>query len=553
MKFKLSSTIILSLIILIGGILRLYQLGQNPASMYWDEVSIGLEAYSVAHTGKDTNGLPWLQSVFPAYGDYKAPVLIWLVTPLVKIFDLSPAIIRLPSAILGILSILIMYFLVKQIITFDKKIADNYSTLPLISALIVAIIPWSTHFSRIAFESNISVFFLLLSILFFIYGIKKSGVYLVFSSLAAILGVYSYYSLRVIFPILFLIIGIVFIKQLWNKKLYTITAIILFIILNIPVFTSRFYSESQKYRAGDYSLLSNFHIIQESSSYLDTYQSSFWSKITYHRIWFILRDVLANYFSHFDINFLFVKGDQTTLRQHSGYGGEFFIILLPFFLIGLYFLVKNIKSKLSSITLALFFTSPIAAAFKYEVPNSSRSIYLFIPISIIISIGLIQFIKQLKNRLLKQFTLLVVIMLISVNALFFYLDYFIDYPKKSAKEWLYPNTQAAKYYQKNYLEYPKVLITEYFWLPQLYVFYEFPYLIPHLQDLNYAIRTNNINSFGYPMWDDYLHVPQNTRPNAQILRPEEKAPDNYILKEKLYYPNGEESLYFYVQNHNTIK
>ena len=47
------SLILLSLIILVGFLLRFYNVWSNPPSLYWDEVSQGNNAYSILKTGRD--------------------------------------------------------------------------------------------------------------------------------------------------------------------------------------------------------------------------------------------------------------------------------------------------------------------------------------------------------------------------------------------------------------------------------------------------------------------------------------------------------------------
>ena len=50
---KLPFFILLSAVILLGGILRFYNVSNNPPGLYLDEVSIGLNAYDILKTGKD--------------------------------------------------------------------------------------------------------------------------------------------------------------------------------------------------------------------------------------------------------------------------------------------------------------------------------------------------------------------------------------------------------------------------------------------------------------------------------------------------------------------
>ena len=43
-------------ITILGALLRFWGLGQNPPGLYWDEVSLGWNAYSILKTGLDEHG-----------------------------------------------------------------------------------------------------------------------------------------------------------------------------------------------------------------------------------------------------------------------------------------------------------------------------------------------------------------------------------------------------------------------------------------------------------------------------------------------------------------
>ncbi len=144
-------------LILLGILARLWQFGNLPTSLYWDEVAIGLDARSISSTGLDINEKSWFQTMFYSYGDFKAPVYIWLTTALAKFLPVNQALIRLPSLIAGLLTGLILYKLTQLL--FPKK-----SLIPLLVLATYSLMPWSVHFSRIGMESHLSLFFLTLSI-----------------------------------------------------------------------------------------------------------------------------------------------------------------------------------------------------------------------------------------------------------------------------------------------------------------------------------------------------------------------------------------------------
>ena len=62
--------VLLIIIVILAACLRLVALAWNPASLNWDEVSHGYNAYSILMTGKDEWGQLFPLTNFRAYGDY---------------------------------------------------------------------------------------------------------------------------------------------------------------------------------------------------------------------------------------------------------------------------------------------------------------------------------------------------------------------------------------------------------------------------------------------------------------------------------------------------
>src|SRR3989304_3880126 len=124
----------LILIILVASFLRLYHLNLNPPSLYWDEASLGYNSYSILKSGNDEHGEKLPLARFIAFGDYKPPGYIYTAVPAIALFGLNESSVRLPSAIAGILMVVVSYYLVYELFRKNK--------LALISALFLAVSPW---------------------------------------------------------------------------------------------------------------------------------------------------------------------------------------------------------------------------------------------------------------------------------------------------------------------------------------------------------------------------------------------------------------------------
>lgn len=529
----------------LGIFLRFYRLGEVPVSLYWDEAAIGIDAYSLNETGRDMNNMSFWQPVFGSYGDFKAPVLIWLATLSVHFFGLSEWSVRLPVAVFSVFSLLLFYFFLRELLSFDRPLQKRLAYLPLIAFILMAVSAWPVHFARIAFESSLSVFFLLAALFSFLKLLRASKFFAFPMVLAAVLGVYSYYSLRVILPFLFVSLVVIFWSEA-KKKLTTLSiAAVLFVLAVLPIVLSPYYARSQDYRLNNHNLITHTDIILESSQYLERYADTWYAKFLYHRYLFMLRDFSSNMFAHYSVDFLFFHGDPN-LRQHSGYLGEFPLLLLPFYFLGLYLLAKHWRSPYAQLSLALLLLSPIPAAMVYEVPHASRAIYTFLPLLMLMSWAVAEFLFILKEKSRRFFPFVLGILLFGLlgNTGFFAADYFLDYPERSSEAWLYPYNQMAKYYAQHYQEYSAVTIDGHYWFPEIFFYYAKPDLIISEQRLKNALLNSPVNSFGIPnptevaeqkaneefsqmaVVDPNFQVP--TRPKAAFLYYDQSLPTGYV-------------------------
>ena len=186
-----SKLIILIGVVFLAAFLRFYQLGINPPSLAWDEAALGYNAYSIGETGRDEFGRFLPYDYFASFGDYKPPLYVYAAVLPVKIFGLNEFAVRFPSAFFGTLTVLLTYFLVKELF---PKLKDSW--LPEIAAFFLAISPWHTQLSRAAWEANLASFFVVLGVLLFLKSLKGRGWFLILSGLAFVATFYTFNSSR---------------------------------------------------------------------------------------------------------------------------------------------------------------------------------------------------------------------------------------------------------------------------------------------------------------------------------------------------------------------
>jgi 4-amino-4-deoxy-L-arabinose transferase-like glycosyltransferase len=195
----MKNKILLISIIILEAFLRLWALSSYPAGLNADEAALGYNAFSLLTTGKDEHGHPWPVNL-ESFGDFKPALYTYILIPFVKVLGLTEFAVRLPSAIFGILSVALIYFLVKEI--YSRK------SLALMSALVLAVNPWALHFSRGAWETNLATTLIISGVLFFLRYLRTQRIInFALCILNFALSMYSYQSARVIVPLL----GLVFV------------------------------------------------------------------------------------------------------------------------------------------------------------------------------------------------------------------------------------------------------------------------------------------------------------------------------------------------------
>ena len=128
-----------------------------PPPLNQDEASRGYDAWCLLETGADRYGARWpffLKSFGP--GDYTAALTTYLTVAFVAWLGPTPTAMRLPDALLGVATVLLLYLWLRR--QFNEQVA-------LLAAGVLAVDPWHIALCRTAHESGFTPFFLVLSLL----------------------------------------------------------------------------------------------------------------------------------------------------------------------------------------------------------------------------------------------------------------------------------------------------------------------------------------------------------------------------------------------------
>lgn len=364
---------------------RLFRIDSIPESVYWDEASIGYNAYSVLTTGKDEWG-EFMPLHFRAFGEFKLPVYIYSVAISESLFGLNAFAVRFPAVIFGLFSVVGLYLLIVEI-TRKKQIA-------LLSSFLFSITPWFFIFSRTGYEATAGLAFFIYAIYFLLQS-KENRINIVISVLLFIVSAYSYNSFRILTP---LILTPVLIYYFFKKEFIVIALSITILIVSvIPLY--RLYKQDS------------------GLSRLQTVGSK--------------KNIITNYFQNFSPKYLFISGD-TNPRSQMPNTGQLYYLDAIFLVLGVLCIFKSKNPKLL-LVLALLLLAPIPAAITKENPHALRAILMSPALSTISAIGIYYLTEIFEKQRSKLLTVIVVLYALSFESYMY--KFGTEYNKLSSSAW----------------------------------------------------------------------------------------------------------------------
>lgn len=373
--------IYLSIIMAVGFFTRVAFLDLLPGGLNQDEASAAYDAYAIMTTGMDRNGQVMPMHLI-AWGSGQNALYSYLMIPFIAIFGVNEIAIRLPMALVGCLSIVLLYDLIRR--KYDKNAA-------LFAALFLIIAPWHLMKSRWSLESNLFPDLVFIGFYLFILGLEPGKQWKTYLA-SALLGLSAYSYGTSYFFLFFFVIGFlvyVFLK----KKLKWFEALInlgIIGVISLPIILFLFINIYEK----------------ESLQFL-------WMtipRLTQNRF-----ESVTNLFSSqfFDTSWTnFTSGISILVTQNDGLPwnsiqaiGTIYFLSLPFVIIGLFNKEPSLKEivEILRIWLGVSLLMMLIVA-----PNINRINIVFFPLIIFSFIGLkdvVMALPRLKNIALGSYAL----------------------------------------------------------------------------------------------------------------------------------------------------
>ncbi len=460
MKIKLSRfDWLLLAITLLSFILRFYHVDKIPPSLTWDEVSIGYNAYSILKTGFDEHHRFLPLDAFIAYGDYKPPLPVYMTVPFVAFFGLTERSIRLPSVVFGTLTVMLTYYLTKELIKFTSstfKIWYVSIDIPVIAAALMAISPWHIQLSRVGFEANIALFFVVLGVFLVLISRRYSRL-MVLCWIPFVAAIYTFNSARYFVPLM----GLVLIFYCWREfrthLKYLFIGFILAVVLLTPILP-HLLSPQSRLRFTEVNIFTDPTVVHTANERIGADDNAWWATILHNRRIGYLRNYFIHYFENFEPWFLFIRGDGNPKFSIQDVG-QMYLIEAPFLVLGILFMMRA-QHPSAWLLLSWILLSIVPAATARETPHALRIENSLPTWQIFTAYGFMTFIQSKKANWLKKFVTIISIVLLAGNVLYYLHNYYNHYAIEYSGEWQYGYREALQYIKSIENRYQNIVITD---------------------------------------------------------------------------------------------
>lgn len=528
--------LILILIISLAFVLRFYRLDSYPA-LNADEAAIGYNAYSLIRTGLDEHGNSW-PIHFQSFNDYKPGLYFYIVVPFVKFLGLNEWAVRVPGAFLGVLTVVVVYFLVKELLRSEK--------LALVSSLFLAISPWHIHFSRGGWEVNVATFFVTLGLWLFIKALKAPKFYF-FSVLSFVLSMYTYHAARVIVPLLGVGLVFIYFKEIFKHIKYVLLAGFLGVLILIPLGFDLVRGGALD-RAAGVGLMADLgpksRVDEQRGEHPD--HGDLVAVILHNKVVNYGLAFLENWGKHYWGEFLFLSGDEVQ-RNKVPETGNMYLMDIVFLGIGLVAVIKGFKKEHALVVWWLII-APVASAMTFQSPGTLRAHNMVVPLVIVSAFGCV-FLTDMIGKLAKNKIFIKVCYIVLAGVVVWSLGRYVHmYYVHMAKEYPFSSQYGLKdlvlYLKENQSGKQKVLVTDRYDQPYILFLFYLKYAPEKFQKEHVLTPRDSFGFSTVNHFDKYYFTSikfdeaRMDNPNSLIVGTDSEIPDTANIIKTIYGPNG---------------
>ena len=389
--------------------LHLFRIGEAPVHLVHDEVVFALNANSIATSGQGLTGARFPLYFHIGHNFWSTPLVVYFPSLFQLVLPPTPAVIRMPTAIIGAANIALLYLIGRRLFAAER--------IAIASAAILALAPAHLIHSRLGVDHLYpTVFFLGALLCFLRFEADGRKRWMAVAGTLLGIGVYSYLGAVAAMPIFaVLFAGAICVTEpaRWRAAAVLIAA---FAAALLPLAAWLLFHPEQ--------------IAQQLSMYglVGTGDASPAAGLLRHFRYWRLVEYARVYHEFFNPSFLFFSGDASMIDS-TRQAGVFLIPTVVFLAVGINAIINTARSRASVVILLSFLAAPIAAIVVGEV-KVNRALVLLPAAALICGYG----IANMMSWRARWARTAIVVLLIATAAQFayFYWDYLGPYRDRSA-------------------------------------------------------------------------------------------------------------------------
>ena len=322
-----------------------WRLGDTPTYVSPDEAIIAVDAHSVATTGRDVHGalMPlyfFIQMPKSERTGWFTPVIFYLSAAVQLVLPFSEWSIRVPSVIVGLVNLMLLFALVREV--------SGNAWIALMSAALLALSPAHYIFSRYALDYLYPVPFLLAWLLALRHAMnRRTPASMLICGLCLGIGFYSYAAAVILTPLM-LLLALAVMWPLVDRptRLWPLVAgfaiPVSFFVIWLASHPDAFSSTAQRYALYDSQRLSALQGLREFLSYPN------------------IERMTSIYWSFLSPSVLFLSGDQL-ITFSTRQAGVFPMIMAVLLVLGMVQVIERERSRFAWLVVAGFLIAPLPA------------------------------------------------------------------------------------------------------------------------------------------------------------------------------------------------
>src|SRR3954451_23222555 len=424
MDRRIKSRVVLLALTVLG--MYAFRLEHTPPHLHRDEVMFALQAQSIASTGRDLAGrrLP-LYFEMREMGEHVwfHPMVVYVTALFLKVLPLHEQTVRFPSTVIGVVDVLLMYFIARRIFASDRW--------ALFAAALLAATPAHVIHSRLAMDFLYPVPFVMGWFLCLLIYLEDRRLRWLFMATALLgLGFFSYIASTITMP-LFVLVTLLTLATTSTRSVrpyaVALAGFLCPLLVAAPwlLYHASFVTDTLgRYQIG----------VAAHGAGIPTPQGS--PNVIVRGVMAGLRPAmfaerLSLYWRFYDPAYLFVSGGFARLTNSTRHVGLFllpFLVLVP---LGFIQMTTVRRTPVSLVVLLGFALAPVAACLTVLEPYASDRELVVLPFGVLIAAFGAERLTAMRAPATRAVGI-AVLALLPLHALFFGVDYFGDYHRRAA-------------------------------------------------------------------------------------------------------------------------